>query len=105
MMESKEISQTRRGLEAEARYFIFAFILSVLFVMVTWRWAAMVNPSLWTLWEDSRAEISRPITASIAHRRMDHVATLTPSDAQRQQRSKALLLRLFALGIDSPPRR
>jgi len=106
MMESKAISQTRRGLEAEAHYFIFAFILSVLFVIVTWRWAAMVNPRLWTLWEDSRAEISRPIAASIAApRKTDHVAAVTPSDAQRQQRSKALLLRLLALGIDSAPRR
>ena len=106
MMESKAISQTHRGLEAEARYFIFAFILSVLFVIVTWRWAAMVNPRLWTLWEGSRTEISRPIAASIvAHRRMYHVAPLARSDAQRQQSSKALLLRLLTLGIDNPPRR
>jgi hypothetical protein len=104
MMETNEFSKTHRGPEAESGYFILALILSLLFVLVTWRWAAMVNPRIWTLWEDSRAAVSQQVSHSpIVRKDSGVVARLIHPGARRQQESRAMLLRMFALGLGNSP--
>lgn len=106
MMETNELSKTHRGPEAESGYFILGMILSLLFVLVTWRWAALVNPRIWTLWEDSRATVSQQVSHSpIMHKESGVVARLIHPGAQQQQESRAMLLRMFALGLGNSPRR
>ena len=100
MMDAKHISTAHRGLEAQPGYFILAMILSVLFVLVTWRSAALVNPRVWTLWEDSGTTVShRIVHAKAVHKELRKVARLTHLGAQRQQESRAMLLRMLTLGL------
>ncbi len=99
-MDAKQISLAHRGLEAKTAHFILAMVLSLLFAIVTWRWAALVNPRIWTVWEDSGATVSQPV-AFTAHTRRSagNVAPVKQSGARRKQISKAMLLRMLALGF------
>ncbi len=100
MMDTREFSLTHRGLEAQTGYFVLAMILSLLFVLVTWRWAGLVNPRIWTVWEDQGTSVSARLAHLPALRKTPRiVARTTQLSALRQQESRALLLRMFALGL------
>ncbi|MGC1676789.1 MAG: hypothetical protein WA740_04580 [Candidatus Binataceae bacterium] len=104
-MYGKQTMQMHRGLEAQTGYFVLAVIFSLLFVIVTWRWAALVNPRVWSVWEESDYSISQPVATSVetAPPGPGEAATITRSEAQREQGSKAILLRMFALGMGNAP--
>jgi hypothetical protein len=105
MNYGKQTLEMRRGLEAQTGYFVLAVIFSLLFVIVTWRWAALVNPRVWSVWEASDYSTSQPVSNSVetAPPGRGQPATITRSEEQRQQGSKAILLRMFALGIGNAP--
>lgn len=102
-MYGKQTLEMRRGLEAQTGYFVLAVIFSLLFVIVTWRWAALVNPRVWSVWEESDYSVSQPLAASAHTAPALPGDAATPSVAQRQQGSKAILLRMFALGMGNTP--
>jgi hypothetical protein len=104
-MYAKQTLEMRRGLEAQTGYFVLAVIFSLLFVVVTWRWAALVNPRVWSVWEETGYSVSQPLAASAQTAPVlpGDAAIVTRSDAQRQQGSKAILLRMFALGMGNTP--
>ncbi|MFZ0660136.1 MAG: hypothetical protein WBE78_18110 [Candidatus Binataceae bacterium] len=104
-MYGKQTLEMHRGLEAQTGYFVLAVIFSLLFVIVTWRWAAVVNPRIWSVWEQTDNSISEPLAASaqLAPAESSNAAKITRSETQREQGSKAMLLRMFALGMGNAP--
>ncbi|MHB8383542.1 MAG: hypothetical protein ACYDC3_14540 [Candidatus Binataceae bacterium] len=90
-----------RGLEAHPSYFVLALIFSLLFVLVTWRWAGLVNPRVWSVWEQSDTTVSEPVATSAVAvpEQSAHAAAVERSKAEREKGSKAMLLRMFALGL------
>ncbi|MGH7778287.1 MAG: hypothetical protein ACREQR_00455 [Candidatus Binataceae bacterium] len=97
---------SHRGLEAQTGYFVLAFIFSLLFVLVTWRWAGLVNPRVWTVWEQSSNSETEPVATPklAAPEALNGVAILAPAATpHRKQESKAMLLRMFALGLGTAP--